>query len=105
MAPPRFRAQKRPSALSQTVRGTTQCLFALALLLIFGTAILVGTGAINMPQWAKSLDQFSEGDRPLRAGALLGCVCLVFFLFIAAGILQMRRESRGGQPDFESQRS
>ncbi|KAK9802378.1 hypothetical protein AB5N19_08187 [Seiridium cardinale] len=94
MAQPRMRARRRPSALVEALRGATQCLFALALILIFTMAILVGASAISLPQWAKNLDQYSDEERPARAGALLGCVCLLFILFFGAGLLQMRRENQ-----------
>lgn len=87
---------QRPSALSQTIRGATQCLFALALLLIFAVAVLVGASAIKLPQWARNLDQYPPEQRSAYAGGLLGCVCVVFILFFGAGLLQMRREAATG---------
>jgi len=82
------------TAASQIIRGSLQCLFAVALLLIFAVTILVGTGAIKLPQWTKSLDQYPPDIRSGYAGGLLGCVCVLFVVFLGAGLAQMRREAR-----------
>lgn len=73
-----------------------QCLFALIVLFVFVVAALVGTSAIKMPQWARSLDQYSDEERAVYAGALLGPTCFFFFLLLIAGVLQMRREATVG---------
>lgn len=96
MAPPKIQAPRRPpSGVHQIVRGTGQCLFAIVIILVFAAAVLVGAGAIKLPQWAKSLDQYTDEERTGPAIGLLGCVCLLFILLFGVGLLQMRREERG----------
>ncbi|KAH6657190.1 hypothetical protein BKA67DRAFT_532415 [Truncatella angustata] len=53
---------RHTATVSQTIRGSLQCLFACVLLMIFAVAVLVGAGTIKLPPWTKSLDQYSPRD-------------------------------------------
>jgi TRAP-type C4-dicarboxylate transport system permease small subunit len=80
--------------LKDSAKTVWQALFAVLIFFIFGAAVLVGAGAISMPEWSKALDQLPDNERPAYAGALLGSTCLIFLIFLSAGLIQMRREAQ-----------
>ncbi|KAF2997462.1 hypothetical protein E8E14_002065 [Neopestalotiopsis sp. 37M] len=94
MASAQLRARRRVEAAKQGFRGAVQCLFALAVLMIFALAILVGTGAIKMPAWSRSFTNLPASQRDAYGGALLGCACFFLAVCCGIGVYLQRREAR-----------
>lgn len=94
MRPPSRRRQRDAflAELKATGKAVMLGLFAVMVFVIFICAVLVGAGAITMPEWSKNLDQFPDAQRNAYAAGMFTCVIVVFFIFLAAGLIQMRRE-------------
>ncbi|KAK3934151.1 hypothetical protein QBC46DRAFT_274395 [Diplogelasinospora grovesii] len=83
----------RPSSpFARALYHTWLWLFTVLVIMIFIMAWLVQANVIVMPRWAVDWSDASPDVRAEYAAALLTCVCVLFLLFSAAVVVQMRRE-------------
>lgn len=63
----------------------------IVVIVVWVMAWLVQAGVVKTPKWARDWSGEPAHVQQEYAAALMTSVCVVFFLFILAGIIQMRR--------------
>ncbi|KAK8032615.1 hypothetical protein PG990_002349 [Apiospora arundinis] len=89
----------------EAVQMIGKVLFTVAVILIFFMAIAVNTGAVKLPDWADTWQEFDPEKRNKSAAIVFSIVCTLFVFVCAAGIIQMLREGRPQRPSNTSSSS
>ncbi|CAJ2511993.1 Uu.00g076180.m01.CDS01 [Anthostomella pinea] len=83
----------RNAQLRRALIATGQTIFAILLLTIFGLAIVIQSGLIRLPQWAKTFQGAPPDVLAAYSGALMGMVCGLAVLLFGFAVWVYRSDS------------
>ncbi|KAI1505728.1 hypothetical protein F5X99DRAFT_404764 [Biscogniauxia marginata] len=86
--------RKRDVQFRLALYSALQTVFALFLFALFIIAFVIQSGGITLPEWAKTWQDAPPELLPGYAGALLGSICVIAAVCIAAGIILIRSEAK-----------